>query len=124
MQDGAVLDAGFVTDDDAVDVAAGHGGGPDAGARTDLHLSNYLGGRVNVGRGVDLRLNAAIRANHEVYSVTFHANTGGEFGRPRAYPRGVRHGSGTAAEVVENAEPSERRRTLGTSPASNGGGTT
>ena len=37
---------------------------------------------------------------------------------------GVRHGSGTAAEVVENLEPSERRRTLGTSPASNGGGTT
>ena len=37
---------------------------------------------------------------------------------------GVRHGSGTAAEVVENVEPSERRRTLGPSPASNGGGTT
>ena len=37
---------------------------------------------------------------------------------------GVRHGSGMAAEVVENLEPSERRRTLGTSPASNGGGTT
>ena len=35
---------------------------------------------------------------------------------------GVRHGSGMAAEVVENIEPSERRRTLGTSPASNGGG--
>ena len=33
----------------------------------------------------------------------------------------VRHGSGTAGEVVENVEPPERRRTLGTSPASNGG---
>ena len=28
----------------------------------------------------------------------------------------------SAAEVVENVEPSERRLTLGTSPASNGGG--
>ena len=35
--------------------------------------------------------------------------------------RGARHGSGTAAEVVENVEPAERRHTLGTSPASHGG---
>lgn len=56
MHDAAVLDIGALANLDEIDVAAQHGGGPDARPRGQPHVADHHRLRSHVGRRIDLRL--------------------------------------------------------------------
>src|SRR5580704_1750676 len=63
VEDAAVLNVGARADANVVHVAANHGAGPDARIFADDYVADDDGGGVNVGRGGDLRVLAAVGAD-------------------------------------------------------------
>ncbi len=63
MQDAAVLDIGFGTDANSMDVAARHNQGPDGGPLPDLHVAHHHGGLVDPDPGGEAGLLAQIGAD-------------------------------------------------------------
>src|SRR5262249_44282245 len=61
VEDGAVLNVGARADADVVDVASDDAERPDAGVFTDDHVADNDRSRINVSRGGDLRVLAAVR---------------------------------------------------------------